>query len=191
MTQIVKAGQSLVRLLVTRTFVALIVASISSAHYAVAQTDTKRKPNTSTQTALYSDPFAYCKATINVDCSLEGGKCDKRYSGPTPPPVVAKSLGKKLNEVAWRCMNEKVMGCYLGASGSACQKREAGTLPRGIKEFCSQNPNEEMLSRAQFGPDAPEKWKCANGLPVAKGGQAGVRLDSRGYLRDSWKVISE
>lgn len=172
--------------------IVIAVISLISTCAGLAQSDTKSKPNTEVQRpTAYSDPFAYCKAVANVDCSLEGGACDPRYNGPKPPPAVAKFLRKRTNEVAWRCMNGKVMGCYLGASGSACQKREAaGTLPRGIKEFCAQNPNEQMLSRAQFGPDAPEKWRCANGRPIAKG-LSGPRLDERGYHVDSWKIVPE
>jgi len=139
----------------------------------------------STEPGKFADPFEYCKAVVNVDCSLEGGECDARYTGPKPPPIVASTLG---GAVAWRCMNGKVMGCYLGASGSACEKPGAsGKPPAGLIEYCLQNLHEKMLSRAQFGADGPN-WSCVSGKPVYAG--TAPKLDRRGYMVESWRVIS-
>ena len=134
------------------------------------------EPNTEAQKAMtYSDPFAYCKAVFNVPLD----------AADRPPFIVASFLRANEGPLEWRCVDGKVMACYLGATGSACQRRDAnGTPPSGLKEFCLENPNEQMLTRSQFGPDAPENWGCVDGRPMAKG--IPPRLDRQSYVVDNW-----
>ena len=141
----------------------------------------------------YTDPFAYCKAIVNNDGSLEGGMNDSdgRYVGPEPPSEVAKALGDGAGPYTWRCMNGRVLACFVGASGRGCRK--AGVFPAGttsvtqmsaIRKFCARNPNSEYVpNNVNY---SASDWKCAGDTPVVV---KSYPVDERGFIQGNWVTV--
>ena len=134
------------------------------------------------------DPFQFCKATRTVDNSGPDGEMDdRRYVGPKIPSSVSRAFSS--DNVVWRCMNGHVYGCYLGASGRACQrwsKAKPSPTP-SIRKFCATVPDSDVPNAAN---DTSWSWVCVGKTPVLDKSVAAPILDERGYMVESWKRIS-
>jgi len=143
---------------------------------------------TSPGSTTYRDPFEFCKAATNVDPTGPDGEMnDPRYVGSKVPSAVSKTFDS--NNVAWRCMGGQVYGCYMGASGRACQRwKTAKPSPtRSIRDWCAGHPDAFVPNAAN---DTSSSWLCRGTVPVIDSSVKQPRLDERGYYVEAWKRIA-
>jgi hypothetical protein len=142
----------------------------------------------SSGSTTYRDPFEFCKAAANVDpTGPDGAMNDARYVGPTIPSAVSKAFDS--DNVTWRCMGGQVYGCYLGASGRACQRwTTAKPSPtRSVRDWCGRHPGAAVPNAAN---DTPWDWVCRGTAPVIDSSVKQPQLDQRGYFIEAWKRIA-
>ncbi len=142
----------------------------------------------SAATGVYTNPFAYCKAVVDQDGG-EGGVEDSRYVGTNPPAVVVNAMMNKFPNIrgpyTWRCMDGDVYGCYMGASGRACAKRDTSQRQlSAIGQFCANNPNAIVPNSLNY---SSSEWRCNGTIPIVV---KSWPVDKRGYLKDSWVMVS-
>lgn len=126
----------------------------------------------------YATPFAYCAAVGTID------RPGPSYRGPASPTAVVRAAGG--SPASWRCLNGRVLACYEGASGRACQKMRVSRIPHsGIREACRDNPNTSYVANAYLGDD-PSEWRCRNGVPQLV---STPQLDARGFFPASWRDV--
>ena len=130
----------------------------------------------------YSDPFAFCKAVGDTDWTE--GNSYPGYIGPQSPQAVVKVIGEP---AGWRCIGGDVYGCYPGASGRACLKRDPSTRPTpGMMDYCHLRPNSDFIDNATTGSSA-HSWKCTSGKAVI---DHIASVDEHGYYKGAWKRVS-
>src|SRR5690349_18287316 len=110
----------------------------------------------------YQDPFAFCRAARNTPAI--GGEStfrDNRYTGPQVRQVILNAMGD--SNSTWRCKDGAVYGCYLGASGRACDRQTATAPDAQMRRFCAQNPNAMVPNAVN---NTSVAWTCRGGIPV-------------------------
>ena len=138
----------------------------------------------------FTDAFAYCAAVGNIDTT------DARWTGAKIPDAVLdglitaaqlSSMPKELvaQQSFWRCMNNKVYGCVVGANLPCQEKADTNKTPAAaLNDFCKANPNATVIPAAVTGRATVYEWKCVSGTPQI------VRQlftpDARGFLSDFW-----
>ena len=166
-----------------------------TATQAAAPTATQAVAPTATQAATFSDPFAYCAAVGTVD------EPDARYVGPKMPDAIVKGVMKAFgasadapvelfaNNSFWRCMDGKVYACTVGANLPCTAKADTSRTPTAAEtEFCTANPNADVVPAAVTGRETVYEWRCKDGAPEI------VRQiftpDARGFISDFWYALS-
>src|SRR3972149_2571244 len=103
-------------------FLSSLILIFTSCKSDVRDTDSKSSTNVSEYVRTFTDPFAYCKAVVNIDSP------DSRYVGPKVPEVIARGLQKAFEAPAdkpldvfirgtyWHCVDGKVYACNVGAN---------------------------------------------------------------------------
>lgn len=91
-------------------------------------------------------------------------------------------------EANYRCMNGKVLVCFVGAN-LPCAKMNASRDNPGADAFCKANPNNEVVPAAATGHDAVYAYKCRNGKAVITGNP--WKLDKRGFGKTLWAEVPE
>ncbi len=86
----------------------------------------------------------------------------------------------------YRCMNGKVLACFVGAN-LPCARMSAARDNPGADEFCKTNPNDDVVPAFATGHDAVYAYKCQNGKAVVSG-QPWV-LDKRGFATRLWAEV--
>ena len=150
---------------------------------------------TATQAATFSDPFAYCAAVGTVD------EPDARYVGPKMPDVIVKGVMKASGASAdapvelfakgsfWRCMNGKVYACTVGANLPCTAKADTSRTPTAAEtEFCTANPNADVVPAAVTGRETVYEWHCKDGAPEIV--RQVFKPDARGFISDFWYALS-
>ena len=150
---------------------------------------------TATQAATFSDPFAYCAAVGTVD------EPDARYVGPKMPDVIVKGVMKASGASAdapvelfakgsfWRCMNGKVYACTVGANLPCTAKADTSRTPTAAEtEFCTANPNADVVPAAVTGRETVYEWRCKDGAPEIV--RQVFTPDARGFISDFWYALS-
>jgi hypothetical protein len=147
-----------------------------------------------TTASSFTDPFAYCAAVGNIDTP------DSRFSGPHMPDVLAQGLKKASGASAdapielfttgayWRCMDDKVYACTVGANLPCDSKANTDKTPTQPEtDFCVANPTSDFIPAAVTGHDTIYSWKCTAGKPAID--QQVFHVDARGYIVEIWYVI--
>ena len=150
---------------------------------------------TATQAATFSDPFAYCTAVGTVD------EPDARYVGPKMPDVIVKGVMKAsgasadapfelfANNSFWRCMDGKVYACTVGANLPCTAKADISRTPTASEtEFCTANPNADVVPAVVTGRETVYEWRCKDGAPEIV--RQVFTPDARGFLSDFWYALS-
>jgi len=124
------------------------------------------------------DPSALKTATeIEAYCQKKG---DSEARGED-------SLYPGIENTTWRCQQQHVLVCYLGASGRACLKMDTSKTPdERIRTFCRERPNADVVPMAAIGNSA-SMWKCMRTQPVVTETAA---LDGQNYSIEAWRKIS-
>ncbi len=145
--------------------------------------------------STFTDPFAYCAAVGTMD------KPDARYTGPQVPDEVVNGFKKAAGleastepldmlrkSTVWRCMDSKVYACNFGANLPCDAKANTNATPSApMQEYCSANPNSDVIPMSVTGHDTIYDWRCANDKPEVLR-QVG-QVDAAGYIAEIWYAI--
>lgn len=89
-------------------------------------------------------------------------------------------------EAHYRCMNARVMVCFVGAN-LPCVKINTAKDNPGANAFCKQNPDEDSVPAFATGHDSAYTFKCRGGKAVVNG--TAWTLDKRGFAREIWTAL--
>jgi hypothetical protein len=158
-----------------------------------AETEATATPNTEVA-ATYDDPFAYCAAVGTVD------EPDERYTGEELPVVVLEGLREALDATdvdlevfeigtVWRCMDNKVYACNVGANLPCLAKADESTEPaQPLIDFCEENPDSDFIPAVVTGRETVYSWACEDGEPVVV--EQYTEVDSQGFLDFVWYELA-
>lgn len=91
--------------------------------------------------------------------------------------------GSLETQAQYRCMNGKVMVCFVGAN-LPCAKMNAKRKNAGADGFCRDNPAAESVPAFATGHDTIYAYRCRSGRAEVT---ATIRqLDRRGFARALW-----
>ncbi|WP_141245980.1 hypothetical protein [Mesorhizobium sp. WSM3859] len=144
-------------------------------------------------TAAAQDLYSFCRQVKNDDTvrpyshELYNGTV-KAFKKLFPDAMSAPQEQELQTQANYRCMNGKVLACFVGAN-LPCAKMNAARDNPGADEFCKTNPNADVVPAFATGHDAVYFYKCASGKAVVAG--RSWALDKRGFARKLWTVISE
>jgi hypothetical protein len=140
------------------------------------------------------DPFAYCESVGTIDAP------DAGYSGPEVPEAIAKGLREEagvaddapedwvLTGTTWRCMDDQVWACFVGANLPCSEKADTSREPTSEMEaFCQGNPTSDAIPVAVTGRATVYTWRCTDGQPEIV--EQVAEPDSQGYLSNVWYRI--
>ncbi|MBZ9806982.1 hypothetical protein LB542_11935 [Mesorhizobium sp. BR1-1-9] len=91
-------------------------------------------------------------------------------------------------QAQYRCMNGKVMACFVGAN-LPCVKMNATRDNPGADEFCRRNPNEDGVPAVATGHDTVFSYRCRDGKAEVTGQT--WKLDKRGFARKLWTALPD
>lgn len=91
-------------------------------------------------------------------------------------------------QAQYRCMNGKVMVCFVGAN-LPCVKMNASRDNPGADEFCRGNPNDDFVPAVATGHDAVYSYRCRNGKAEITGDP--WELDERGFAKKLWTALPD
>jgi hypothetical protein len=86
-------------------------------------------------------------------------------------------------QAQYRCMNGKVMVCFVGAN-LPCAKMNAKRENPGADMFCRDNPDAGSVPAYAIGHDSIHAYRCRNGKAEVTGTTR--QLDQRGFAKDLW-----
>jgi hypothetical protein len=86
-------------------------------------------------------------------------------------------------QAQYRCMNGKVMVCFVGAN-LPCAKMNAQRENPGADMFCRDNPDAGSVPAYAIGHDSIHAYRCRNGKAEVTGTTR--QLDQRGFAKDLW-----
>jgi hypothetical protein len=86
-------------------------------------------------------------------------------------------------QAQYRCMNGKVMVCFVGAN-LPCVQMNARRENLGADMFCQDNPNAGSVPAYAIGHDSIHAYQCRNGKAEVTGTTR--QLDQRGFAKDLW-----
>lgn len=137
----------------------------------------------------FKDPFAYCKAVGTID------KIDDRYNGDKVPKEVIQGL--KIEAVPtemqergtfWRCMNQKIYACFVGANIPCASKADINKTPaEGAIDYCKTNKNAYYIPNSIVGHETIYDWSCKKGKPKIT--KQNTDVDQEGYAVNYWQEI--
>ena len=154
------------------------------------------KPGAKPTTVSSADPFAYCATVGTIDVP------DTLWTGPKTPDAVVRGLMKAMGlppdapadpiaqSTFWRCMNNKVYACTVGANIPCQEKADASKTPSAaMNDFCKANPASAFIPAVVTGRATVYEWKCVNGKPeVAK---ELFKPDARGFIAEFWYEVAQ
>lgn len=134
----------------------------------------------------YRDPFGYCSALGTVDSP----RADPKYRGDPFPVQISVGIFGAGPEIrggwTWRCLDGRVLGCNIGTALLCFQPDTTNKVPSPVLvDYCTTSTS-PSLPTAVMPKFTVYIWECRDKKPVITGEWA---LDSRGFIRDVWKVI--
>jgi putative hemolysin len=151
-------------------------------------------PNAEGEPSSYDDPFAYCAAIGTID------EPDERFTGPTMPDSIVQAMVRQeivtadappafQGNAVWRCMDGSVWACHFGANLPCQEKADISQEPtQGMKDYCQENPNAEVIPAAVTGRATVYEWACTEGKPRVV--RQLFTADAQGYLAEFWVELS-
>ncbi|MEI9406601.1 hypothetical protein [Mesorhizobium argentiipisi] len=167
---------------------ALFAAAGVSAMAAPASATT---PAATANAALAQNLYKLCRQMKNDDTvrpyshELYGGTV-KAFKKLFPDAKGTPSESELQTQANYRCMNGKVLACFVGAN-LPCAKMNAARDNPGADEFCKTNPNDDFVPAFATGHDAVFSYKCRNGKATVAG--KSWQLDKRGFAKTLWAVV--
>ncbi|TPI41916.1 hypothetical protein FJW07_05265 [Mesorhizobium sp. B3-1-9] len=141
--------------------------------------------------AAAQDLHKLCRQVKNDDTvrpyshALHAGTV-KAFKKLFPEAKSAPQESELATQANYRCMNGKLLACFVGAN-LPCTKMNAARDNPGADEFCRTNPNGDVVPAFATGHDAVYAYKCAAGKAVITG-QPWV-LDKRGFATKLWAEV--
>jgi hypothetical protein len=87
--------------------------------------------------------------------------------------------------VSFRCMNHKVMVCYVGANLPCTKANTSRNIP-AVTQYCRTHPGESVPA-VVTGHDSIYEWNC-RGNEAHPDSQI-WHLDPRGFVAEVWKQV--
>jgi hypothetical protein len=88
----------------------------------------------------------------------------------------------------WRCMDQKVYACFVGANLPCESPANTSQAPTAaMNEFCQANPSSVGIPAYLTGHDTIYIWSCKDGKPVID--RQVWHVDSQGYIQEIWYAI--
>jgi hypothetical protein len=150
---------------------------------------------TATQATSFTDPFAYCAAVGTAD------QPGAPYVGPETPDAIVKGVMEASGASAdaplelfakgtfWRCMDGKVYACFVGANLPCTAKADTSRTPTADeKDFCTANPNADVVPAVVTGRETVYEWRCKDGTPEIV--RQVFTPDARDFISDFWYALS-
>jgi len=168
-----------------------IITSSATAASATAKGATAEAAPATAKAAPAKDLYKLCRQMKNDDTirpyshELHGGTV-KAFKTLFPDAKGAPEESQLETQANYRCMNGKVLACFVGAN-LPCAKMNAQRDNPGADEFCKTNPNEGVVPAFATGHDAVYSYKCQNGKAVVI--DAVWALDKRGFATKLWAVV--
>ncbi len=91
-------------------------------------------------------------------------------------------------QAQYRCMNGKIMVCFVGANLPCVKMNNARNNP-GADEFCRQHQNEDNVPAFAIGHDAVFSYRCRSGRAEIVG--SAWKLDERGFAKKLWAELPD
>lgn len=86
-------------------------------------------------------------------------------------------------EAKYRCMDGKLLGCFIGAN-LPCSRLNASRDNPGAATFCRSNPNADFVPAFATGHDTVYSYRCRDGRAEVTGST--YALDRRGFAKSLW-----
>ena len=143
----------------------------------------------------YDDPFAYCAAVGTVD------EADERYVGEELPLVVLEGIREALDATdvdlevfeigtVWRCMDNQVYACNVGANLPCLAKADESREPtQPMVDYCADNAGSDFIPAVVTGRATVYNWACEDTEPVVV--EQYTEVDSQGYLEFVWYELAQ
>ncbi|MBZ9849310.1 hypothetical protein LB565_15090 [Mesorhizobium sp. CA14] len=178
--------------------IGFLASALASALFAAAGVGAMAAPASATPAAtanatLAQNLYKLCRQMKNDDTvrpyshELYGGTV-KAFKKLFPDAKDTPAESELQTQANYRCMNGKVLACFVGAN-LPCAKMNAARDNPGADEFCKTNPNDDAVPAFATGHDAVYAYKCRNGKAVVTG-ESWV-LDKRGFAKKLWAVVPE
>ncbi|MDX8537792.1 hypothetical protein RFM23_09175 [Mesorhizobium abyssinicae] len=110
----------------------------------------------------------------------------KAFKKLFPDAKAAPQESELQAQASYRCMNGKVLVCFVGAN-LPCAGMNAARDNPGADGFCNANPNDDVVPAFATGHDAVYSYKCRNGKAEVTGNP--WQLDKRGFAAKLWTVL--
>jgi hypothetical protein len=144
----------------------------------------------------YTDPVTYCAAVGTIDTP------DARYTGEAVPDSILtgylKAAGIENSTepletlragTSWRCMNNQVYACNVGANLPCQSKADTSTTPtQAMNDYCAANADATFLPASVTGHDSIYSWKCQGSTAVTD--QQIDKADDAGFLSSIWYTLN-
>jgi hypothetical protein len=89
----------------------------------------------------------------------------------------------------WRCMDNKVYACNVGANLPCEAKANTDATPSpALVDFCKANPDAEVVPMSVTGHDTIYSWRCAKDSPQID--KQIAQVDKAGFISDIWYAIA-
>ncbi|MBZ9601151.1 hypothetical protein [Phyllobacterium chamaecytisi] len=105
-----------------------------------------------------------------------------------PAATAAPDEAELKTQAQYRCMNGKIMVCFVGANLPCVKMNNARNNP-GADEFCRQHQNEDNVPAFAIGHDAVFSYKCRSGR--AEIVSSAWKLDERGFAKKLWTELPD
>ena len=122
-------------------------------------------------------------AQIRAYCASQSDAPGPGENGTKDPEILAAG-GQ-----TWRCMDGKVLVCYLGASGRGCLQTAAPTAQQmsELENFCRKNAGSNMIpARLMMG--LATQWHCSGTNPTVESASS---VDRLGYFTKAWHALGQ
>jgi membrane dipeptidase len=145
-----------------------------------------------TLNAEISQPFEFCNAIGNTPV-LPVPAVDARPLLPSSllPAMQKQGLASAdsppevQGAARWRCMDNRVYVCPLGANLPCEEPANLGQAPgQALQDFCTTNPDSEGIPAYVTGRATVYSWSCQDGK--ATPGEQRFHADAQGYLAEFW-----
>jgi hypothetical protein len=125
---------------------------------------------------------------------------DARYTGEELPDVIAEGIRAAFNAedvdletfqrgTVWRCLDNKVYACNVGANIPCLAKADESREPsQPMIDYCADNVNSDFIPAVVTGRSTIFEWGCDDTTPVIIGQY--TEVDSQGFLEFAWHELT-
>jgi hypothetical protein len=159
--------------------------------FAASTTSPARAAPATAKAAPAEDLYKLCRQVKNDDTvrpyshALYAGTV-KAFKKLFPDAKSAPEESELQTEANYRCMDGKVLTCFIGAN-LPCAKINTERNNPGAAEYCKTAKNGDTPPMVATGHDALYAYTCQNGKAVVSG--TVWALDKRGFAKKLWAEV--